>query len=194
VAAVGDDAMDCWFVVDWWQAVWTLLRTGGQSIIPDPADQRPVSLNQLRSKALASGYPLILLLEGTSSNGRALLKPLVDDATLLPGDLHLLGIRYTANRHFTPAYSAGNTVWYTLQLCGQLFSRMQVLYLPDEELRLAGDCNYSAETDESPLTVSQLMESMARLLRQRRTQLTAIDKRLFLEALYQRKRRRPREE
>ncbi|KAJ1657988.1 Lysophosphatidic acid:oleoyl-CoA acyltransferase 1 [Dispira simplex] len=140
------------------------------------------------ARRTASG-PVVLFIEGTTSNGRALLHPLETFRTREDADpaarLHLLLFKYSLT-YPSPVFPVGNLPWHLLRQCCQFANPLQVKQLNQHETpkmveigaALRGKApSGSGETDMNT-QIAQLLANMGRL---RITKLGIREKSTFLE-------------
>ncbi|CAO3665039.1 unnamed protein product [Umbelopsis ramanniana] len=100
-------------------------------------DAKTYSLKEASQLAKKQGLgPIVVFPEGTTSNGRALLKfiPLFKDFSLPEKEvkIHILALKYEYN-HFSPTYTVGNKAVHFLKLCCQLSNTLLVKWLSPNE-------------------------------------------------------------
>ncbi|KAJ1953821.1 Vacuolar protein sorting protein vps66 [Dispira parvispora] len=133
--------------------------------------------------------PIVLFIEGTTSNGRALLHPLETFRTGEDVDpetrLHLLLFKYSLT-YPSPAFPIGNLPWHVLRQCCQFDNPLQVKQLNQHETPKMAEIEAalrgkapsgSGETDMNT-QIAQLLANMGRL---RITKLGFREKATFLE-------------
>ncbi|KAJ1980687.1 Vacuolar protein sorting protein vps66 [Dimargaris verticillata] len=138
--------------------------------------------------------PVVLFVEGTTSNGRALLSPLgpfsicqdFDPAT----SLHLLLFKYPLN-YPSPVFPVGNMLGHWLRLCCQPVNSLQVLELdPHETPQVPNATPMSSPNGSNAPAVHELNHQVAQLIanmgRLRTTKLGIREKQAFLRYYYKR--------
>ncbi|KAJ3046311.1 hypothetical protein HDV00_000125 [Rhizophlyctis rosea] len=156
-------------------SLWEALKSlGDVGQLAATKDFVPVA--NLAKEARSKGWgPVVVFPEGTTSNGRGLLKflPVFDTWTLEKSapKIHLVGFRYDYDE-FAPSVTVGNTLSHLFWMLAQFGNHLEVKYLPSDEVTLvSGEESYT----------SQLGALLGQVLRVRRTGLGAYDKVDFLE-------------
>ena len=127
--------------------------------------------------------PIVIFPEGTTSNGRGLLKftsIFPEDLAKLPFSLHVLGLRYSYT-NFAPCFTASAPLSHIFQLCSQFQNHLDVKQLSSLDL---DEVIESAE-DKAALE-ERIRLALGQMLRLRLTSLGLQDKKEFLE-YYQQK-------
>ncbi|KAH8550946.1 hypothetical protein BGW37DRAFT_468044 [Umbelopsis sp. PMI_123] len=174
-------------------------------------DTKTYSLKEASQLAKKQGLgPIVVFPEGTTSNGRALLKfiPLFKDFSLPEKEvkLHVLGLKYEYN-HFSPTYTVGSKAVHFLKLCCQISNSLLVKCLAPNEspsspsFSIANSISTStaaAPTGASPNAATdslandgdsvgaQLLTLLGGITRLRKTSLGIRDKIEFLDYYLQR--------
>ncbi|OZJ05191.1 hypothetical protein BZG36_02425 [Bifiguratus adelaidae] len=145
--------------------------------------------------------PIVVFPEGTTSNGKALLKflPLFQEyhLPLRHLTLRILSLRYDYH-HFSPTFSAGTKWTHIFRLCSQFQNALSVRYLASSESPSSPSFTPNAPTTASSTTINtkadlpkqdsegdvvgaQTLLLLGALSRLRRTGMGVIEKRAFLE-------------
>ncbi|KAJ2723744.1 Vacuolar protein sorting protein vps66 [Coemansia sp. Benny D115] len=169
--------------------MWEALRAPAH---PPPAlleasSAQPLS-NITQEARLKHQGPVVVFIENTTSNGRALLQPLPVFEELGNLDekstVHVWALKYPA-KNFSPAYSVGSQAAHLFWLCAQVYNVLQVRMLAEDEQPRVSDSALFAEDEPVDLD-DAVREKLVALSRLRVTRLTALDKRDFL-AFYHRR-------
>ncbi|GAB5588279.1 Lysophosphatidic acid:oleoyl-CoA acyltransferase 1 [Umbelopsis nana] len=154
--------------------------------------------------------PIVVFPEGTTSNGRALLKfiPLFKEFTLPEKQVrfHVLALKYEFN-YFSPTYTVGSKLVHFLKLCCQLSSTLTVKWLAPNEspssstfsvANITSASSTAAPTGAVPnaatdalandgdIVGANLLTLLGGIARLRKTSLGINDKREFLDYYLQR--------
>lgn len=125
-----------------------------------------------------NGGPVVAFPEGTTSNGRGLLKftsIFPKDLAKLPFSLHVLGFRYAYSR-FSPSFTASSPVAHIFQLLSQFQNELEVKQLSSLDL----DETLDSTADKATLE-ERIRLALGQMLRIRLTGLGLQDKQEFLE-------------
>ncbi|RIB05876.1 hypothetical protein C2G38_2117399 [Gigaspora rosea] len=174
-----------------WTALWL---TGSYPEDKPPSSVKTYSLQELVREATINKLgPIVVFPEGTTSNGRALLKIAPTFKSLsLPIEafsIHILTARYEYD-NFSPTYTVGNKFWHFVMLCSQYFNVLHVKILaPEESLSSPNFAIPSAQSSVLPspsiiqddVIGSQILNLMGQLGRMRKTNLGMEDKKAFLD-------------
>merc|ERR1711879_647838 len=138
------------------------------------------SLQKILYLAGDHGGPVVLFPEGCNSNGKALLEMCTALKNVDSDQLrtHIIGFKFYWH-YFCPTYTVGNNIYHLYQLCGQVKNTLIVRYLSPNDIPAnpnAGegqviDCDW----DE------QVFQTLANLLRLKRTKLNQQDAQDFLD-------------
>ncbi|KAG1047897.1 hypothetical protein G6F46_011470 [Rhizopus delemar] len=143
-------------------SLWQAIRSVNQ-IPPATPTSTVYDIKELSLKAKEQGWgPIVIFPEGTTTNGRALLKfvPLsFDDVDL--NRFHLLSFKYEYGS-MPPTFTIGNQWIHFFKLCSQFHNSLNVRMLAKGELD------------------SDILASLGHLSKLRKTNLTMNDKRDFL--------------
>ncbi|KAG0185301.1 hypothetical protein DFQ28_009568 [Apophysomyces sp. BC1034] len=173
-----------------WEAI--RLCTCVPSLTPEniPKDQL-YSVKELAQVA-KSRYcrPVVVLPEGTTSNGRALLQfaPIFKEykPTDRNGRFHVLAFKYEYD-NLPPTYTVGNQFVHFIRLCSQFHNTLVVKYLAVGEAPCSNSTTLAQTPELSSLTGlddivgGQLSSSIGHIARLRRINLSMTDKRDFLQ-------------
>ncbi|CEG77318.1 hypothetical protein RMATCC62417_12094 [Rhizopus microsporus] len=152
-----------------WQAI-RLVQTPPES--KPSEDDKVYSLKELVSNAKQHGWgPIVIFPEGTTTNGRALLKfhPLLDQVSLDEITFHLVSFKYEYT-NMPPTFTVGNLWLHFYKLCAQFHNTLNVRILAKRELH--------GSTSSS--TVDSLVTHLGHLFKLRKMNLNMQDKRDFL--------------
>jgi hypothetical protein len=109
--------------------------------------------------------PVIVFPEGSTSNGRGLLKfiaPIVQEIFESSISFHLVGFKYHYES-YSPSYTVGSLPLHLFQLCNQLYNTLEVRYLvPDDSNEIK--------------TYDALVEAFSTILRVPKTAISYEDK------------------
>ncbi|KAF7724747.1 hypothetical protein EC973_000775 [Apophysomyces ossiformis] len=157
-----------------WEAIRLCTRV--PSLAPESGVQGQLySMKELANLAKSSYHrPMVVLPEGTTSNGRALLQfaPLFKE--------------YEYD-NLPPTYTVGNQLFHFIKLCSQFHNTLTVKYLAPGEAPCSSSSSLTQTADLSSLTESQdsvgdqLSLSLSHVARLRRIKLSMADKRDFLQ-------------
>ncbi|KAI8807544.1 hypothetical protein BJ742DRAFT_811991 [Cladochytrium replicatum] len=139
------------------------------------------TLSQLATNAKLKGIgPIVVFPEGTTSNGRGLLKflPVFKGVDLDKQRIHTFGIKYEYES-FCPSYTVGSPLVHVFWLCAQVANFMEVRYLPPEELRASLVANTLPAGQDA--VSNHLAGVLGQVLRVRRIALGLQDKKEFLD-------------
>ncbi|KAI8382268.1 hypothetical protein BD560DRAFT_386124 [Blakeslea trispora] len=156
-------------VVSFWEAIQLV----GQSPQVAQNEETLYSLDELTEKAKQAGWgPVVVFPEGTTTNGRALLKfsSVLDSLDLDVDRIHLLAFKYEYHS-IPPTFTVGNIYWHLFQLCSQFYNTMIIKSLSQGELQST--------------TAEALHTSLGHLSKLRKTNLGMSDKQAFLDYYYQ---------
>ncbi|RIA84836.1 hypothetical protein C1645_742030 [Glomus cerebriforme] len=175
-----------------WRAIWT---TGSYPNLDSPVGIETFTLKELVNYAKTNqSKPIVIFPEGTTSNGRALLRfnPIFKDILIPINDfkIHIFTVRYDFE-NFSPTFTVGNKFWHFSRLCCQFINILQVRSLISDESSFS---RYSTSTMQSsaPLTVpedivgSQVSIYMSQVGRLRNISLGIVKKKEFLDFYYKR--------
>jgi hypothetical protein len=127
--------------------------------------------------------PIVIFPEGTTSNGRGLLKftsIFPKDLAKLPFSLHVLGFRYTYT-NFAPCFTSSSSLSHIFQLCAQFQNDLEVKQLSSLDVDEVLD-----STEDKATMEERIRLALGQMLRLRLTNLGLQDKQEFLE-YYQQK-------
>ncbi|CDS07775.1 hypothetical protein LRAMOSA01724 [Lichtheimia ramosa] len=186
--------------ISFWQAL--RLCTQEPALTPEDIDVHPSELYTLRELAqeAASRHwgPIAIFPEGTTSNGRALLKfaPIFKcyEPSERSNHFHILAFKYEY-RNLPPTYTVGNQFWHFFKLCSQFHNTLGIRRLASDDVpcnpamtssQQASDLASLAGTGMDDLVGGQLLVCLANMSRMRKTNLSMSDKRDFLEYYHSR--------
>ncbi|KAJ8323753.1 hypothetical protein BDV3_001777 [Batrachochytrium dendrobatidis] len=138
--------------------------------------------------------PIVIFPEGTTSNGRGLLKFMNVFKDMNPDELdiqiHVTGIKYVYNQ-WCPCYTVGNKYIHFFWTLAQLYNTLEVRELPPQELDLSSNPSAvdTADAEEDAVGL-QFSTILARILRIRKTSKSVVDKCEFLSFYRERESRR----
>ncbi|KAI8930343.1 hypothetical protein BC831DRAFT_440152 [Entophlyctis helioformis] len=139
--------------------------------------------------------PIVVFPEGTTSNGRGLLKflPVFKDVDLdeLNVQIHIVGLKYVYDE-WCPTYTVGSRLSHAFWTLAQFSNTLEVRQLPPAEVSISLDPSTVASVSVSPdegLVGSQVSSQLGQLLRVRKTSKNAVDKRSFLDFYEERENR-----
>ncbi|CAI2178118.1 16399_t:CDS:2 [Funneliformis geosporum] len=166
-----------------WKAIW---NTGSYPNL-DPPETETFTLQELVSYAKSKrSRPIVIFPEGTTSNGRALLKfnPIFKDVSIPVNDfkIHIFTVRYDFE-NFSPTYTVGNKFWHFIRLCSQLINTLQVRSLISDESSFSRYFAPTAQKVTTPddIVDSQVLNYMVQVGRFRKTGLGIVEKKEFLD-------------
>ncbi|RGB31246.1 hypothetical protein C1646_671054 [Rhizophagus diaphanus] len=167
-----------------WKAIWT---TGSYPNLDPPIGIETFTLQELVNYAKTNqSKPIVIFPEGTTSNGRALLKfnPIFKDISIPVKNfkIHIFTVRYEFE-NFSPTFTVGNKFWHLIKLCCQFINILQVRSLISDESSFS---RYSAPTAQSSavpedIIGSQVLDYMSQVGRLRKTGLGMVEKKGFLD-------------
>ncbi|CAG8436913.1 10110_t:CDS:2 [Scutellospora calospora] len=181
-------------------SLWTALKLAGSyPEVAPPSSVKTYSLQELVNDATINNWgPIIIFPEGTTSNGRALLKfvPIFKGLSLPIKDfsIHVLSIRYEYE-NFSPTYTVGNKFWHFIRLCSQYYNVLHIKILaPEESLSSPNFAVPAARSSVLPspsitqddVVGSHILNLMGQLGRMRKTNLGMEDKKAFLDFYWER--------
>ncbi|KAJ3298082.1 hypothetical protein HK104_011195 [Borealophlyctis nickersoniae] len=172
-----------------------------------------MSLSKCAEEAKQKGWgPLVVFPEGTTSNGRGLLKflPVFNgfDAAKSDCRVHVVGLKYVeaskdpwhkelvryANighrypyEEYSPSLTVGSKLSHVFWMLAQFANYLEVRYLPSEEVVMSPSGVQSSpsggRSEEDPVS-SQISGVLGQVLRLRKTGMNAEDKCDFLDYYY----------
>ncbi|KAI7860148.1 hypothetical protein BDC45DRAFT_530587 [Circinella umbellata] len=180
---------------------WKALRSCTK-IPPPPLEEQEqeeqeglYTLRELQQQAKENGWgPIVVFPEGTTSNGRALLKfaPVFNcyQPSERNGRFHVLAFRYEY-RNLPPTYTVGNQFWHFCKLCTQFYNTLSVKRLANDDVpcnpamtssqEAADLASLAGKNATDDLVGGQLTVCLGNMSRLRKTNLSMMDKRDFLE-------------
>ncbi|KAI9490637.1 hypothetical protein BDB00DRAFT_875101 [Zychaea mexicana] len=188
---------------------WKALRLCTKMPASMQEETGPVcSVRDLAQQAKANGWgPVVVFPEGTTSNGRALLKFAPVFKTFQPserdGRFHVLSFRYEY-RNLPPTYTVGNQFWHFCKLCSQFYNTLSVKRLASDDVPCNPAMTSSQEAADlaslagkeiaDDLVGGQLTVCLGNMSRLRKTNLSMNDKRDFLEYYHSRDKKSARKQ
>ncbi|GAM22349.1 hypothetical protein SAMD00019534_055240, partial [Acytostelium subglobosum LB1] len=157
-------------------AIFSPMQLSGQSV--------PTSQVVQRINSSWSG-PVIVLPEGTTSNGSGLLdiQPVfVENNNLLVDHFHVIGITYPTSTSTSPSYTVGNYFLHLLKVCAVWRHEIIVRYLSRNcvpSLPLDGSSG-PVDTQDVIEWFDALFKSLSSMINCRRTKITANQKLSFV--------------
>ncbi|ORX95616.1 hypothetical protein K493DRAFT_282622 [Basidiobolus meristosporus CBS 931.73] len=162
-------------------SVWSALKACGTYPEAEPKSKvQTYSLNELSEIAKQQNRgPVIVFPEGTTSNGRALLKflSLFDGLNIQKVQVHIVALKYTYE-DYAPVYTVGNRFFHLFRLCSQYTNTLSVKRLNSSEVSLAEESSSTSPEETISSKITSLFSQVARL---RKTNLGLQDKQDFLE-------------
>ncbi|CAG8547465.1 3270_t:CDS:2 [Funneliformis mosseae] len=169
-----------------WKAIWT---TGSYPNLDPPIETETFTLQELINYAKAKrSRPIVIFPEGTTSNGRALLKfnPIFKNVSIPVNDfkIHIFTVRYDFE-NFSPTYTVGNKFWHFIRLCSQFINTLQIRSLISDESSFSRYFAPTAQpsipaTTPDDIVGSQVLNYMLQVGRFRKTGLGLVEKKEFL--------------
>ncbi|KAJ3048762.1 hypothetical protein HK097_010232 [Rhizophlyctis rosea] len=156
-------------------SLWQALKSVGD-VGEFESSKDHVPLVKLAQEAREKGWgPVVVFPEGTTSNGRGLLKvlPVFDTWTndKASPKIHIIGFKYDYDE-FAPSVTVGNTFSHLFWMLAQFANFVEVKYLPSDEVTL---------TPGEESFTSQISGLSGQVLRVRKTSLGVQDKVDFLD-------------
>ncbi|KAJ1973962.1 Vacuolar protein sorting protein vps66 [Dimargaris xerosporica] len=178
--------------VEFWHALTRCYEAGE---LNSAAHLTRLNLAQITKEARRTRTgPVVLFVEGTTSNGRALLSSLGPFTAVQDVDpdtsLHLLLFQYPL-RYPSPVFPVGNMFGHWLSLCCQPFNSMQVLELdlretPQMPHAIPASSTNGLNTPAFQDLNHQIIQSIANMGRLRTTKLGIREKQAFLQYYFKR--------
>ncbi|KAL2916322.1 hypothetical protein HK105_204078 [Polyrhizophydium stewartii] len=174
---------------------WQALFSAGE--YPNLDDQRDTThlADFLKQQSLLKHTPPIVVFpEGTTSNGRGLLKflPVFKDMDLdeLKIQIRIIGLKYVYDE-WCPCYTVGDRRAHLFWTLVQFVNTLEVRELPASEVTVSMDPQSVATVSpDEGLVGSQLSSQLGQVMRARKTSKNAVDKRTFLDFYNEREGRR----
>ncbi|RHZ56364.1 hypothetical protein Glove_402g61 [Diversispora epigaea] len=175
-------------------SLWTALKlTGSYPEVVSPIGIKTFSLHELMIEAKNNRWgPIVILPEGTTSNGRALLKfiPVFKDLSfpIKNFSINVLTFRYEYE-NFSPTFTVGSKLWHLMRLCSQYSNTLHVrIVAPQDSPSSSNFTVQNVQTSAAEDTVGfQIQYVMGTLSRLRKTNLGVSDKITFLDYYLERK-------
>ncbi|KAL9550924.1 hypothetical protein MBANPS3_004498 [Mucor bainieri] len=169
-------------------SLWEAIRLVGKIPESKPSSEDTVyTVQELSQKARKGKWgPLVVFAEGTTTNGRALLKfaPVFEDYKVdqKDGSFQIIAFKYEYG-NMPPTYTVGNQFYHFFKLCSQFHNTLIVKSLAQGE----APCSSQFTTDATINTTSSsdpvgelLISSLGNVSKLRKTNLSMSDKRDFI--------------
>ncbi|KAJ1548243.1 hypothetical protein HK096_007409 [Nowakowskiella sp. JEL0078] len=165
-------------------STWKAIADVGLTPKKDLKNLNGLSLEELASKLKTSGGgPIVVFPEGTTSNGRGLLKflPVLNSLDLSKFRIQLIGLKYEFEE-FSPSFTVGSKLFHMFGLLSQFGNFLEVKQLPVDEVRETPNNQKIAElSNGEDLVTNKIGTLLSQMLRIRRLGLGRDDKSDFLE-------------
>ncbi|KAJ3091213.1 hypothetical protein HK102_001297 [Quaeritorhiza haematococci] len=160
-------------------SMWSALSRVGNASAPSETKGWTTLADVAESCRKGSLGPVVVFPEGTTSNGRGLLRflPVFKNIDFAKHRIHIVAFRYDYE-DFSPSFTVGSKFAHLFGLNQQIFNTLEVKLLPSHEVIPEESQSSSAAADPTSPHLSTLMSNTTRL---RRTGLGAQDKLDFLE-------------
>ncbi|KAI7895003.1 uncharacterized protein EV154DRAFT_496683 [Mucor mucedo] len=174
-------------------SLWEAIRLAGK--IPESApssDDQVYTVQELSLKAKKGGWgPIVVFAEGTTTNGRALLKfaPIFKDYKVdqKDGQFQVMAFKYEY-AGMSPTYTVGNQLFHFFKLCSQFHNTLIVKSLANGEAPCSPHSQVPATGSISDDPVGDLLiAAVGNISKLRKTNLSMTDKRDFLSYYESRK-------
>ncbi|KAK9722201.1 Lysophosphatidic acid:oleoyl-CoA acyltransferase 1 [Basidiobolus ranarum] len=175
---------------------WSALKECGTYPEIEPKSKvQTYTLSELCDIAKEQGRgPLVVFPEGTTSNGRALLKftSIFDGLDIQKIRIHIVALKYVYE-DYAPVYTVGSRLFHFFRLCSQYNNSLTVKRLNPADASLTDTVEASGSSNEeaASLKINSLFSQVARL---RKVNLGVLDKRDFLEFYWSRTNSKYRQE
>ncbi|CAO0803702.1 unnamed protein product [Mucor circinelloides] len=169
-------------------SLWEAIRLVGKmpESKPSSSEDTLYAVQELSQKASKGKWgPVVVFAEGTTTNGRALLKfaPVFEDyrADQKDGHFHIMAFKYEYG-NMPPTFTVGNQFYHFFKLCSQFHNTLVVKSLAQGE----APCSSSSTTDATTITTTNdavgdlLLSSLGNVSKLRKTNLSMSDKRDFI--------------
>ncbi|RKO91943.1 hypothetical protein BDK51DRAFT_23060, partial [Blyttiomyces helicus] len=165
--------------------MWDALTSVGDYPVLDAAEDKLTLIEAADRAREGSGGPVVVFPEGTSSNGRGLLKffPVFSaiEPEALKGRLVILALKYSYEE-FCPSFTVGNRLSHVFWLLCQFSNDLQVKQLPPDEVTLSATARDAGSFNmEEGVVGSQIGTLLGHMFRHRKTGMGAKDKQDFLD-------------
>ncbi|CAG8570638.1 8678_t:CDS:10 [Diversispora eburnea] len=178
-------------------SLWTALKlTGSYPELVSPIGTKTFSLHELMIEAKNNSWgPIVIFPEGTTSNGRALLKfiPIFKDYSfpIKNFSINIITFRYEYE-NFSPTFTVGSKLWHLMRLCSQFGNSLHVRIIapqdsPSSSSYTVQNVQTSAASKPEDTVGFQIQHVMGMLCRLRKTNLGVSDKITFLDYYLERK-------
>ncbi|KAG2210552.1 hypothetical protein INT47_002494 [Mucor saturninus] len=174
-------------------SLWEAIRLAGK--IPESApssDDQVYTVQELSLKAKKGGWgPIVVFAEGTTTNGRALLKfaPIFKDYKVdqKDGQFQVMAFKYEY-AGMSPTYTVGNQLFHFFKLCSQFHNTLIIKSLANGEAPCSPHSQVPATGSISDDPVGDLLiAAVGNISKLRKTNLSMTDKRDFLSYYESRK-------
>ncbi|CEP16205.1 hypothetical protein [Parasitella parasitica] len=166
-------------------SLWEAIRLAGKAPESKPSSQDSVfTVQELSRKAKKGNWgPLVVFAEGTTTNGRALLKfaPVFDDyrRDQKDGNFQIMAFRYEYG-NMPPTFTVGNQFFHFFKLCSQFHNTLLVKSLAQGEAPCSPDSSDASAGSQDPTVGDLLISSLGNVSKLRKTNLSMSDKRDFI--------------
>ena len=139
-------------------------------------DKNSVPLSKIIEEGKRSGRPIILFIEGTTTNGKLLLStyPILDQLSASV-KYHVLAFKYEYE-NLNSAFTIGNAYSHLMYLSAQLYNKLEVRYIADEDI--------DTEVLNAESKTNQLTSLILQIAKIRKSQFTVKDKLEFRDYFY----------
>ncbi|KAI8642361.1 hypothetical protein BD408DRAFT_443562 [Parasitella parasitica] len=166
-------------------SLWEAIRLAGKIPESKPLSQDSLfTVQELSLKAKKGNWgPIIVFAEGTTTNGRALLKfaPVFEDYKLnqKDGNFQIMAFKYEYG-NMPPTFTVGNQFFHFFKLCSQFHNILVVKSLAQGEAPCSPNSIDSSAFDSQDPVGDLLISSLGNVSKLRKTNLSMSDKRDFI--------------